>query len=46
VLGRSEIGLLVRDHPAVAAKLLVNITQLMAQRLRNTSNQLIKLLHK
>ena len=46
VLGRHEIGLLVRDHPAVAAKLLVNITQLMAQRLRNTSNQLIKLLHK
>lgn len=46
VLGRQAIGLLVRDHPAVAAKLLVNITQLMAQRLRNTSNQLIKLLHK
>jgi CRP/FNR family transcriptional regulator, cyclic AMP receptor protein len=46
VLGRHEISLLVRDHPAVAAKLLVNITQLMAQRLRNTSNQLIKLLHK
>ncbi|NMM08365.1 Crp/Fnr family transcriptional regulator [Polaromonas sp.] len=46
VLGRHEIGLLIRDHPAVAAKLLVNITQLMAQRLRNTSNQLIKLLHK
>jgi CRP/FNR family transcriptional regulator, cyclic AMP receptor protein len=46
VLGRHEIGLLIRDHPAVGAKLLVNITQLMAQRLRNTSNQLIKLLHK
>jgi CRP/FNR family transcriptional regulator, cyclic AMP receptor protein len=46
VLGRHEIGLLIRDHPAVGAKLLVNITQLMAQRLRNTSNQLIRLLHK
>lgn len=46
VLGRYEIGLLIRDHPAVGAKLLVKITQLMAQRLRNTSNQLIKLLHK
>ncbi len=46
VLGRREIGLLIRDHPAVGAKLLVKITQLMAQRLRNTSNQLIQLLHK
>ena len=46
VLGRHEIALLIRDHPAVGAKLLVKITQLMAQRLRNTSNQLIKLLRK
>ena len=45
-LGRREIGQLIRDHPAVGAKLLVKITQLMAQRLRNTSNQLVKLLHK
>ena len=44
VLGRRAIGLLIRDHPAVGAKLLVKITQLMAQRLRNTSNQLVKLL--
>ena len=44
VLGRHAIGLLIHDHPAVGAKLLVNMTQLMAQRLRNTSNQLIKLL--
>ena len=44
VLGRREIGLLIRDHPAVGAKLLVIITQLMAQRLRNTSNQLVKLM--
>jgi CRP/FNR family cyclic AMP-dependent transcriptional regulator len=46
VLGRREIGLLIRDHPGVGAKLLVKITQLMAQRLRNTSNQLVKLLQK
>ena len=44
VLGRHAIALLIRDHPAVGAKLLVKITQLMAQRLRNTSNQLVKLL--
>ncbi len=46
VLGHREIGLLIRDHPAVGAKLLVKITQLMAQRLRNTSNQLVKLMLK
>jgi CRP/FNR family cyclic AMP-dependent transcriptional regulator len=46
VLGRHEIALLIRDHPGVGAKLLVKITQLMAQRLRNTSNHLVKLLRK
>ncbi len=46
VLGRRAIGLLIRDHPAVGAKLLVKITQLMAQRLRNTSNHLVRLLQK
>jgi CRP/FNR family cyclic AMP-dependent transcriptional regulator len=46
VLGRRSIALLIRDHPAVGAKVLVKITQLMAQRLRNTSNQLVKLLQK
>ena len=45
-LGRHAVALLIRDHPAVGAKLLVNITQLMAQRLRNTSNQLVRLLQK
>ena len=45
-LGRHAIALLIRDHPGVGAKLLVKITQLMAQRLRNTSNQLVKLLQK
>jgi len=44
VLGRREIGLLIRDHPSVGAKLLVKITQLMARRLRNTSNQLVKIM--
>ena len=46
VWGRHEIALLIRDHPGVGAKLLVKITQMMAQRLRNTSNQLVKLLQK
>ena len=46
VLGRREIGLLIRDHPGVGAKLLVKITQLMARRLRNTSNQLVRLIRK
>lgn len=46
VLGRYAIALLIRDHPGVGAKLLVKITQLMAQRLRNTSNHLVKLLQK
>lgn len=46
VLGRRAIALLIRDHPAVGAKLLVKITQLMAQRLRNTGNQLVRMLQK
>lgn len=46
VWGRHEIALLIHDHPGVGAKLLVKITQMMAQRLRNTSNQLVKLLRK
>ena len=46
VLGSHAIGLLIRDHLAVGAKLLVKITQLMAQRLRNISNQLVKSLQK
>ena len=44
VLGSHAIGLLIRDHPGIGAKLLVKITQLMAQRLRNVSNQLVHLL--
>ncbi|MGA0573037.1 Crp/Fnr family transcriptional regulator [Variovorax sp. VNK109] len=43
VLTRSAIALLIREHPGVGAKLLVKLTQLLAQRLRNTSNQLVKM---
>ena len=46
VLGSHAIGLLIRDHPGVGAKLLVKITQLMAQRLRNISHQLVRALQK
>ena len=42
VLTRRAIEQLIREHPAVGAKLLVKLTQLLAQRLRNTSNQLVK----
>ena len=44
VLTRAAVGRLIRSHPAVGAKLLVKLTQLLAQRLRNTSSQLVKLL--
>jgi len=46
VLSRAAIGHLIRQHPGVGAKLVVKITQLLAQRLRNTSNRLIRLLQK
>ncbi len=42
ILTRAAVGQLIRNHPAVGAKLLVKITQLLAQRLRNTSAQLVK----
>jgi CRP-like cAMP-binding protein len=42
LLTRRAIEKLIREHPAVGAKLLVKLTQLLAQRLRNTSNQLVK----
>jgi len=44
VLTRVAVGRLISSHPAVGAKLLVKLTQLLAQRLRNTSSQLVKLL--
>lgn len=44
VLTRFMIAHLIQDHPAIGAKLLVKLTQLLAQRLRNTSNRLVKLM--
>lgn len=46
LLTRQAIATLIHQHPAVGAKLLVKLTQLLAQRLRNTSNQLVKALEK
>lgn len=46
VLTRAAVARLITTHPGVGAKLLVKITQLLAQRLRNTSNQLLRLLQK
>ncbi len=46
VLSRQCIARLIQDHPAAGAKLLVKLTQLLAQRLRNTSNQLVRLIQK
>jgi CRP/FNR family transcriptional regulator, cyclic AMP receptor protein len=45
VLSRAAVGRLIATQPAVGAKLLVKLTQLLAQRLRNTSSQLVKALH-
>ncbi|WBY00268.1 cyclic nucleotide-binding domain-containing protein [Ramlibacter tataouinensis] len=42
VLSRAAVAGLIAGQPAVGAKLLVKITQLLAQRLRNTSNQLLR----
>ena len=44
VLTRPAITYLIQNHPAIGAKLLVKLTQLLAQRLRNTSNRLVKVL--
>jgi CRP/FNR family transcriptional regulator, cyclic AMP receptor protein len=44
VLTRAAVADLIAQYPAVAAKLLVKLNQLLAQRLRNTSNQVVKLL--
>jgi CRP-like cAMP-binding protein len=46
VLTRAAVSRLISAQPAVGAKLLVKLTQLLAQRLRNTSNQLVKVLRK
>ena len=42
VLTRAAIAELIQSHPTTGAKVLVKLTQLLAQRLRNTSNQLVK----
>lgn len=44
LLQRETISVLIREQPAVGAKLLVKLIQLVAQRLRNTNNHLLKLL--
>ncbi len=44
VLTRATIAHLIQENPKVGAKLLVKLTQLLAQRLRNTSNQLVRVL--
>lgn len=46
VLTRPSVTRLINSHPALGAKLLVKLTQQLAQRLRNTSNQLVKILRK
>jgi CRP-like cAMP-binding protein len=46
VLTRGAVSRLIEKHPAVGAKLLVKLTQLLAQRLRNTSSKLVKALQK
>ena len=44
VLDREAVARLIRTRPDIGAKLLVKLTQLLAQRLRNTSGQLVRLL--
>ncbi|MGE4242891.1 Crp/Fnr family transcriptional regulator [Ramlibacter sp.] len=44
VLSRGAVRGLILRHPGVGAKLLVKLTQVLSRRLRNTSNQLIKVL--
>jgi CRP-like cAMP-binding protein len=46
VLDRAAVGRLIKARPEIGAKLLVKLTQLLAQRLRNISVQLVKVLHR
>lgn len=46
VLTRAAVAGLIKNHPGVGAKLLVKLTQLLAQRLRNTSSQLVRALQR
>ena len=44
VLDRAAVARLIKARPDIGAKLLVKLTQLLAQRLRNTSAQLVRVL--
>jgi CRP/FNR family cyclic AMP-dependent transcriptional regulator len=46
VLDKAAVGRLIKARPDIGAKLLVKLTQLLAQRLRNTSSQLVKVLRR
>lgn len=46
ILTRPALAELINSHPGVGAKLLVKLTQLLAQRLRNISNQLVRQLQR
>lgn len=46
VLDKAAVGRLIHARPEIGAKLLVKLTQLLAQRLRNTSSQLVKALRR
>ena len=45
-LDQAAVGRLIAARPDIGAKLLVKLTQLLAQRLRNVSVQLVKVLHR
>jgi CRP-like cAMP-binding protein len=44
IIDRLAVARLIKSRPEIGAKLLVKLTQLLAQRLRNTSSQLVKVL--
>jgi CRP-like cAMP-binding protein len=46
VLDQAAVGRLIKARPDIGAKLLIKLTQLLAQRLRNISVQLVKVLHR
>lgn len=46
VLDRKSVARLIKSQPEIGAKLMVKLTQLLAQRLRNTSSQLVKVLQR
>jgi CRP-like cAMP-binding protein len=46
VMDRTGVARLIRTRPEIGAKLLVKLIQVLAQRLRNTSTQVVKLLRR